>query len=395
MSEHWTFVSRGGATKKNLRNRNRKTAGGECPGLYQSANSFDIKPTHNGATRRDEHNIDESKDKERVEREVRECLHSLERQYQAREGFAFRLAEALVTATGVFPSKSEGTTLNLREIVVYGIGNFSHGPHSAPMLQLAGALLLRKLSAAYKHSDAINQCQEITTYFDNIAIHTSFRKDQQETPIFYYEPCILPLEKKLLEQVFHVHVLRGNDAGKLKVQDMRKQWYSIASPPAHSSTRNDRNRTHTLFYMPHCPMRLYCNILWAHWEHFVPSSSTRMQHEDTNHCLAQKVEQNDGQVSSNPIIIFGNSFHAYDERTISSEQRLDPTNGIFRLLPFANETPVCTDAENTNAGESLKMLERAFNDCNVISFSMNECSVPEKPEEYFPSEDPHENGELL
>lgn len=120
-----------------------------------------------------------------------------------------------------------------------------------------------------------------------------------------------------------------------------------------------------------------------------------MQHEDTNHCLAQKVEQNDGQVSSNPIIIFGNSFHAYDERTISSEQRLDPTNGIFRLLPFANETPVCTDAENTNAGESLKMLERAFNDCNVISFSMNECSVPEKPEEYFPSEDPHENGELL
>jgi hypothetical protein len=56
---------------------------------------------------------------------------------------------------------------------------------------------------------------------------------------------------------------------------------------------------------------------------------------------------------------------------------------------------VYTAAENKTAGDSLKMLERAFNDCNVISFSMNECPFPEKPEEYFPSKDPHENGELL
>jgi hypothetical protein len=389
MSEHWTVVSRGGrATKNNNRHRNRKTASGGCPGFYPSANSFDYKKNHNGATRRDDQqNIDESKDKERIEREVRECLHSLESQCQSREGFAFRLSEALEISTGVFPMKSEGKSLHLREIVVYGIGNFSHGPHSAPMLQLAGALLLRKLSAASKHSDDINKCREITTYCDNNAINTTFWKDQQETPIFYYEPCILPLEKELLQQVFHVHVLERNHSGKLKVEDMRKQWCP--------TQKDDRHRTHTLFYMPHCPMRLYCNILWAHWEHFVPSSWTRAQKKDTNHGLAEELDEENGDGSSNPIIIFGNSFHAYDERTISSEQRLDPTNGIYRLVPFANETAVYNAAENTTAVDSMKMLERAFNDCNVISFSMNECSVPEKPEEYFPSEDPHEKGELL
>ncbi|KAL3792793.1 hypothetical protein HJC23_002600 [Cyclotella cryptica] len=389
MSELWTFVSRGGATKNNRRNRNRNTAG-ECPSLYQSANSFEYRTHHKGTRRRDHQDMDESRVKELIERAVLECLDSLECQFQSGEGFAFRLSEALATSTHMFPSKSEGRCLSIREIVVYGIGNFSDEPHSAPMLQLAGALLLRKLATTSKLSDIINECGEDAINCHKNSINNAFWRDQQETPIFYYEPCILPLEKEMLEKVFCVHVLEGNDSGKLKVEDMRKQWYSKSSPPSANPTEHNLHQTHTLFYMPHCPMRLYCNILWSHWEHFAPFVLTRTQ----NNGSSERVEEN-GSVSSNPIIIFGNSFHAYDERTISSEQRLDPTNGIFRIVHFANETSVYIAAENKNAGDALKMLERAFNDCNVISFSMNGCLVPDKPGEYFPSEDPQENGELL
>ena len=58
-----------------------------------------------------------------------------------------------------------------------------------------------------------------------------------------YDPCISDFDRKVLE-LLKVPVLTENSKGK------------------HSSSST------TLFYLPHCPYRLYCNLLWANWECF-------------------------------------------------------------------------------------------------------------------------------
>lgn len=322
-SDEWTFV----VPKNNRRSRKQ----------------HDCKRKNNDII-----NLSEPKEKEHVHQAIIRCMSSLEQQYQSGKGLAYRLFHALkeITRVDCVGDEESRSSFNLTEIVVYGIGNFSVELHSAPMLQLAAALLLRRLAGKSPES--------------------SFLRDQQLTPIFYYEPCIIPVEKELLEEVFHVHVLESNEMGKLPVSNMRQQFQSNA---------NGNNRQTTLFYMPHCPMRLYCNVIWSHWDHIIQD------------------ESQDNNFSS--IIIFGNSFHAYEERSISSEHRMDPTNGVFSLVPYSREESVYFDSENKNVDDSLKMLDRAFNDCNVISFSIGRGKILNKPQEYFPFDDPMNNGELL
>ena len=350
-SAEWTVV-----TTSNRRNKAR-SKGARSKGLCQSSQ------TKEGAcfTINTQDAI-KSKGKEEIKNAVMECIESLERQYHSGNGFAFRLLDALAKSSRVSSSANDlKHSINVKEIVAYGIGNFSEELYSAPMLQLAGLLLLRSFAAA-----ALGDCS--TSETDKTSVESSFQNDQRRVPIFYFEPCIVPTEKELIESVFCIHVLETNEMGKLSVSDMRQKWDTPSSEHQHG-----RANYHVLFYMPHCPMRLYCNVIWSHWDHIVPDKSQ----------------------ATNPVIIFGNSFQAYEERTISSDLRKDKTNGVLRLVQFTNERSVYSDADNKNLDDSLKMLERAFNDCNVVSFQIDGIIVVEKPEEYFPSKDPHENGELL
>jgi hypothetical protein len=74
---------------------------------------------------------------------------------------------------------------------------------------------------------------------------------------------------------------------------------------------------------------------------------------------------------------------------------MDSTNGMLRLVHFINEKAVYVGSENRDVEDSLRMMDRAFNDCNVISFSVSKGTVLERPKECFPPEDPDQNGELL
>ena len=371
-SEEWTFVT------KSTRRRYRSGAAKARPGLHQPS----IKKDNRG--NRDQYHTIVSKSKGRVVviQALLECMESLERQYRAGEGFVIRLLNALANATNHNVStddrnESKCKLPNLEEIVVYGVGNFSCEIYSASMLQLAVALLLRRLAveaATNGSSRDYDNHQELN--IDGSTNATSFSFDQQRIPIFYYEPCTLPLEKVLLQEVFYVHVLESNDMGKLSVSSMNEQLQSQTSQP--QNIRKQNSQYNTLFYMPHCPMRLYCNIIWAHWDHIMAPQQAQLD-----------------SIPTNPVVVFGNSFHAYDERTISSEQKSDPTNGIFRLIQCVNEQSIYSASENKNLEDSLIMLERAFNDCNVISFSIPQDTNIEKPQEYFLSDDIYENGELL
>jgi hypothetical protein len=175
-------------------------------------------------------------------------------------------------------------------------------------------------------------------------------------------------------------------------------------------------------------MRLYSNVLWAHWSRIFPpaSSESGSSSNDTNKSI-HSVNADDGSANDGPVVIFGNSFRDYKERTISSRERIDGTNGVFIVAPFAREIPidVVGNASKKRGGggdvmtnDALRHLEMAFNDCSVIYFPVAEArrvdveddddnyddddndgrtrrrGWPDRPKEWFASTNPDECGEL-
>jgi hypothetical protein len=92
----------------------------------------------------------------------------------------------------------------------------------------------------------------------------------------------------------------------------------------------------TLFFMPHCPMRLYSNLLWANW-------GSQLEH----------------------LAIIGNSFESYCERTVDPEIKKDETNCLFRLEGFTNELHLVL---KKSSDHRLPHLQTAFNDMSLHSF---------------------------
>ena len=440
--EEWTFVpQRKGSkhTKHKNQHHNRK-------GKYTVSGLYGTSVHNNNDTAEHESSVstDEEKlaERERIKHNVLECIQALENQIDMGSGlFAHRLISSLVAASSTTNTNNELQTRNatikddtttdalyIREIVAYGIGNFAKGNYQASILQLACLLDIRRHAAFAKQHSTIttdtNHQSTKSTSDDTATTINSFEYDQAHVPIYYYEPCILPIEKELLESIFHVHVLTSNEFGKRSLESMRQDHKQQSSSNAVLSSDTsttaavsdysdlDTECLHTLFYMPHCPMQLYSNVLWAHWDYIFPrqqqkctkDSTTKDDNTSPPNDPSSHAENN----SNNSIVIFGNSFHAYDERAISSEKRMNPTNGLYRVIPFVNETIVSVqprDCRGEGAVDALRYLDNAFNDCNVMSFSCNgdddeggcieKKILPERPKEWFASDDPDNNGELI
>ncbi|CAM9467424.1 unnamed protein product [Hapterophycus canaliculatus] len=110
--------------------------------------------------------------------------------------------------------------------------------------------------------------------------------------------------------------------------------------------------TPTLFFMPHCPQRLYSNVLWANWSSRALGS----------------------------IIILGNKISRYrEDRLLDARARHDPTNALLRAGPLLRDIdlqvpyPTSTGTPEDKGmwrrdSQKLPRLERAFNDL-ALSFS--------------------------
>eukprot|EP00984_Skeletonema_dohrnii_P000759 scaffold221_cov113-Skeletonema_dohrnii-CCMP3373.AAC.3 len=385
MTDEWTFVSPRNKKRSSKPSRQRRHHGGGDGHNATNTNDdgmqrfFDNRINNNPQTSQ-QTEAEKTKDRERIRDAILESISALENVCMSSEtSFSYRLIDALreVTTAASANKDEEGagnksenkneeaeddndkesSQLNIREIVAYGIGNFATSSFSAPMLQLACVLFLRRRAT----SSTVTDSNDDDNASNDNDIQNVFKREQDQVPIYYYEPCILAEERDLLETVFHVSVLENNEFGKLHLQSMRRQDGEKASATTTSMTSVSKS----LFYMPHCPMRLYCNVLWSQWE------------------------------SLDSTIIYGNSFHSYDERTLSEEGRTDPTNGILRIIPCTNEIPI--KLRGNRRGEelydALNHLETAFNDCNIISFMVDETSDRTRPDEYFASQD-NENREL-
>jgi hypothetical protein len=142
------------------------------------------------------------------------------------------LLKAWSSATGSAPENT------VRQIVCYGVGNFSQtslSHYSAPLWQLACALCLR---------DYLRTCS-----------------DGGDIRVLYYEPFSTAFEDTILAGL-NLQVLTVNERAKRPID---------AVP--------------TLFFMPHCPSQLYDNVLWSNWDELAVSTPLIvLGNSFRNHC---------------------------------------------------------------------------------------------------------------
>jgi SRR1 len=206
------------------------------------------------------------------------------------------------------------------ELVCYGIGSMTAVARSSnnAKYQLAFALCLRDALCAGRSSDeALEQQQCVTSVYD---------------------PVMTSLDDAILKAL-KITIIDENEQGKRPI----------------TATNNDNSSSSrssvTVFWMPHCPMRLYSNVLWSNW----------------------------GANLSNMIII-GNSFRSYSDRGFwtAADRDSDSShdNCIRAVMPLCTEESIafinnkCTAIAHNAAADERKLphIEAAFNDTACIWF---------------------------
>lgn len=374
--EQWTYVaSKGGKNnRKNdrrsarrRRTRNARNSATPESGSPAAASSFyssssvekdeDGQDVSNALAKMTEEQMRHIHNK--IERNITRITEELER-----HPYVTHLLRALTGSGGVEEDDKDDTSKANKEygeIVCYGVGNFlpplsssdkeSYSlPRypSAPMLQLALALVIRKHLAIHHSRNELKE-QNDSDDIGNISNMNS--KHQRSVKMLFFEPLMTDLERTILKDVLFVDIIETNERGKRQ---------------AASSGRR------TLFYMPHCPMRLYSNVLWANWGKILWSGD---------------------------VVVYGNDFYGYDDRILSNDERTDPTNAVLKIIPHMDANQI--DGLTSKAGggvesDLLVKIENAFNDCVVMTFDAkdeseggvqgggggNNCCFPDRPKEH-------------
>jgi len=212
---------------------------------------------------------------------------------------------------------SNSNEYKLTEIVSLGIGSFSRSPSA--LLQLVMTLCLAQ---EFLHDNNDNNHNNHNNHNDdNDNNHNNHNNDSKNQTIKYN--CMV------FDPIFNdVEVLVCTSLG-LNVSKENKYGKHTAI----IDNADDTNKI-TLYFMPHCPYRLYCNLLWKNWSHL------------------------------GNIMIYGNSFSSYGLRRMnnSSTKKKDLTDCIVCMESFIVEKTLSLDISRKNVPKELLHFENAFND---------------------------------
>mmetsp|Transcript_10196 Transcript_10196/g.16735 ORF Transcript_10196/g.16735 Transcript_10196/m.16735 type:complete len:402 (-) Transcript_10196:197-1402(-) len=223
-----------------------------------------------------------------------------------------------------------------------------------------------------------------------------------------FDPYISEVDRKVYNSLGIV-VMTENLKGKHRLASSSTAT-SIACSNGSDNSAGLQNQSFrdtgvsTLFFMPHCPYRLYCNLLWANWEHLdqlyiFGNSFNSYSFRRMNNTYDQKEQSTLERtrtpstgccvdaVSENPIM---NSNGAAGVGGVGGSSRptcssnVDPTDTIELLLPYISELnlwPSATggadgklrdrilkEAQNPSVSASLYPLENAFCDLSLMHF---------------------------
>lgn len=164
-----------------------------------------------------------------------------------------------------------------------------------------------------------------------LALITSISQDYS-SPSTIYDPLFNNVEKDVC-RLLGFKVTEENLKGLQQQQDCQQQ-------------RNIPCNKKILYFMPHCPYRLYCNMLYSNW-----------------HAL-------------DSIVVFGNSFSSYSFRRIHAlpNARNDVTDNVDCVLyleQLVNEcsiNPSYLKSSHSRGNACLLNMENAFNDLNIHTF---------------------------
>jgi SRR1 len=244
---------------------------------------------------------------------------------------------------------------NVREIVCYGIGNFSNtsAEHfSASLWQLAFAICLRNTFETRTN-------EEHTTPFVN-----------NRVTLVFYDPCSTLFEITFLkEKISNCLVLDSNDRGNRAAVVNLSDW------------QNEQPRWTSLYYMPHCPATLYENVVWANWNHIVQSNFP-------NAIQPTEYESTTSPYISAFVVIVGNSLRNLATRIISKDRDSDDSslhcNCLQALLPWLHENQFQVTKHDLviNPGN----IDGAFNDTFIcywddVTKSAASNEIPKRPYE--------------
>eukprot|EP00903_Cladosiphon_okamuranus_P019278 g17721.t1 len=236
----------------------------------------------------------------------------------------------------------------LRELVCYGIGNFTESDSSR--YQLALALCLRDLLSAPSSS-----ASDVASGGAPSAAASDAPGAGSPAPgpaLLAFDPVMGETEAAMLESLGCG--LLQNEEGKRSCCRREKEAGGGRGGDGGGGGDGEGDEgdevgevltTPTLFFMPHCPQRLYSNVLWANW-------SAR---------------------GLGSIVILGNKLSSYGDRLLDARARSDPTNAILRAGPLLQDIdllpyPASFRARWRRDVDALPGLERAFNDL-ALSFS--------------------------
>lgn len=283
----WTLVeSRKGKSKKGVKRKSTHTPSSSDRPRTSATRSSVSTPS---STTEGEAPLDSHQFQQEVERNV-EVIRALQERFRSSS-----FLKAMLAAMDRALVRVGMTREAVADLVCYGIGSFASGHRHLrqnSLYQLAVALCLRAVMSV----PTVN--------------------GRGVLPLALFDPTTTPLECAIAVAL-GCDVLTKNEEGKRKVE-------------------SDGGGL-TLFYMPHCPLRLYSNLLWANWGAGLSS-----------------------------LLVFGNSFSSYHNRTSCAGAGDGSDNCVSLVMPLYREEVL--DSKPVDDEASLPHIERAFNDLSWSCF---------------------------